>query len=185
MARTRDSITELQELGQTTTRAGLTTLERLTRTPVKTQDSRVSLVPTGRIADVLHAYVGSEVASRFPFSGTASGVAALFLTRVDAIRLAELLLGSDQGSIKRLGDLEQSTIAETTNIALNGCLNALASKDGVRFDPGVPETTRGVKDLAAFLRPSGADGHTAVVETVFREPSRDITGAMVLVIAIA
>ncbi len=184
MGRIRESVAEMQELGQTTTQAGLGTLERLTRTPVETHTSNVSLIPVQRIPDVLDAYAGSEVAARFPFTGTAGGVAALFLSRQHALRLAELLLGNKKDSLRRLGDLEQSTIAETANIVLNGCLNVLANQEGVRFDPDVPESARGVKDIAAFLRPPHGEGHIVVVETPFREPSRDVEGAMILVIEV-
>lgn len=184
MGRIRESVAEMQELGQTTTRAGLSTLERLTRTPVETHASSVSLIPVTRIPDVLESYAGSEVAARFPFTGTASGVAALFLSRKHALSLAELLLGNKPGTLKRLGELEQSTIAETANIVLNGCLNVLSNQEGVRFDPDVPESARGVKDIAAFLRPPAGESHIVVVETPFREPSRDVEGAMVLVIEV-
>jgi chemotaxis protein CheY-P-specific phosphatase CheC len=184
MGRLRTSIQELQGIGETTTRAGLTTLERLTRTPVETRASSVHMVPSSRLQHTLGVHTKSEVSARFPFTGTTTGVAALFFSREHAVQLAELLLGSKKGSISRLGELEQSTIAETANIALNGCLNALSRQDGVRFDPGVPECVRGVKDLDAFLKPPGAEAHVAVVETVFLEPSRGIEGTMLLVLGV-
>ncbi len=184
LGRTRDNLQELQQLGQTATKAGLVTLERLTRTAVETHSPEVSLVPAARLGAVLEAYAGSDVAARFTFEGTASGTAGLFLSRPNALRLAELLLGNEADSIKRLGEMEQSTIAETANIVLNGCLNALSGHEGVRFRPGVPETTRELKDLPQFMTPTESSDHLVVVDTPFREPSRDINGSFVLVLCV-
>jgi chemotaxis protein CheY-P-specific phosphatase CheC len=86
--------------------------------------------------------------------------------------------------VKRFGELEESTIAETANIALNGALNAIAREDGVRFHPGVPDVEHRVKDLAAYLAPDGRAEHVVVVETGFREPTRDIRGTLVVLLAL-
>lgn len=184
LGRTRDNLQELQQLGETSTKAGLVTLERLTRTAVETHAPDVALVPAARLGAVLGAYAGSDVAARFTFGGSAEGTAGLFLSRQDAVRLAELLLGHEPGSIKRLGEMEQSTIAETANIVLNGCLNALSGHEGVRFKPGVPDITREMKDVSRFMSPPETSDHLVVVDTPFREPARDVKGSFVLVLCV-
>lgn len=184
LGRTRDNLQELQQIGQTATKAGLVTLERLTRTAVETHSPDVALLPAPRLGAVLEHYANSDIASRFTFEGTTSGTAGLFLSRENALRLAELLLGREAETIKRLGEMEQSTIAETANIVLNGCLNALSGHEGVRFKPGVPEITRELKDLTQFLSPPSSSDHLVVVDTPFREPSRDINGSFVLVLCV-
>lgn len=184
LGRSRASLDELKALGERTTRAALATLEKLTRTPVETGESRVFLVPEERLAAVLAAHDDAEVAARFRFSGTAAGMTGLVLAKGDAMRLAELLLGRDAGSVKRFGQLEESTIAETANIALNGALNALAREDGVRFQPEVPEVRHGVAPLAPFFAPTGGAGHVAVVETRYREPTRGVNGTFLVLFAL-
>lgn len=185
LGRARRSLAELQDLGGTAATAGLDTLGRLTRTTVETEATRVFLVPRDQVGAVLQHLQPAEIAARFPFHGSAPGVVATCFDKKNALRLVELLLGQKPGSAKTIGTLEESAVAEMTNIALNGAITAVA-RDGLRFETGVPEVIYGVKDLSAFLTFDGAPeiDHAVVVETPFVEPSRDVRGSMILVFGI-
>ena len=185
LGRSRATLAELQALGETTTKAGLATVQKLTEGEVATALPKVALVATGALPHVLAAHAASDIAARFPFSGDAPGLALTFFTKDDARRLVELMLAKPPGAVKSFGALEESAIAEMTNIALNGCINAVAEATGARFATGVPEVKRPVKDLAAFLAfdAAGTD-HVVVVETPFEERSRGVKGTMVVVFGV-
>lgn len=186
LGRSRRSLAELQDLGRIATEAGLQTFSRLAGRPVTTATPRVSLVPRDRCGAVLQGSGPTGIAARFPFSGSGPGVVATFFDEANALRLVELLLGQDHGQVKRLGDLEESAVAEMTNIVLNGAITAVAQAEGLHFETGVPEVVRGLKDVATFLSFTAEPDidHAVVVETPFHEASRGIDGSLVLVFGI-
>jgi chemotaxis protein CheY-P-specific phosphatase CheC len=184
LGRSRASVDEMQAIGERAARAALATMEKLTRTPVEMTRFEVFLGPRSRVGALLAHHSGAEIASRFRVTGTAAGMLGLAMKKADAARLAALLLGRDSADVKRFDALEESTIAETVNIVLNGALNALAREEGVRFSPEVPEVEYRVKDAGAFFAPGGGNDHLVVVETTFREPRRDVTGALLVVFSL-
>jgi chemotaxis protein CheY-P-specific phosphatase CheC len=185
LGRSRRSIGELQDLGRLATEAGLQTFTRLAGNQVTTKAPRVALVPRDH-AGIVVAGGPYAIAARFPFSGSGPGVVATYFDEPNALRLVELLLGQQKETVKRLGELEESAIAEMTNIVLNGAITAVAQSDGLHFETGVPEVARRVKDLSGLLAfTAGPEyDHAVVVETPFEEKTRGIHGSLVLVFGI-
>jgi len=187
LGRSRRTLEELQALGAAATAGGMQTLAKLTGTAVRAERTHVYLVPRARVAALLAHHAGAEIAARFQVTGANPGVVATLFAKDDAVRLVELLMGREPGAVKRLGPVEESAVAEMTNIALNGCLNAVSERDGTRFATGVPEVHYRVKDPGAFFAfdaPAEVD-HAVVVETPFVEPTRGVEGHVVLLFGVA
>lgn len=186
VGRSRRSLAELQDLGRTATMSGLRTLSKLTQSPVETGVPRIALVPRGEVGTLLQRHAPAAVASRFAFKGTAPGTVASLFDETNALALVDLLLGQPHGTAKAFDRLEESALAEMTNIALNGAITAVASGEGLHFDTGVPDVAYEVEDLGAFLSfdaPPPID-HAVVIETPFTEPTRGIEGIFILVFGI-
>jgi chemotaxis protein CheC len=73
--------------------------------------------------------------------GDMSGRTLLVLPRDVAIRLAELMLHRAPGTIRELGELEQSAIQEAGNILSSAYLNALSDFMGMMLLPSPPTFT--------------------------------------------
>lgn len=186
VGRSRRSLAELQDLGRAATMSGLRTLSKLTQTPVETGIPRIALVPRQEVGAVLQRHAPVAVGSRFPFKGTAPGAVASLFDKKNGLALVDLLMGQPNGTAKTFDRLEESALAEMTNIALNGAITAVASGEGVHFDTGVPDVAYKVADLGDFLAfdaPSSVD-HAVVIETPFTEPTRGIQGVFILVFGI-
>lgn len=177
---------EIQATGEAAARAATKTLEKLTRTTVSIPHVQAYLVPKDRIHAVLSHHHGAQVGARFPLGGTHPGSVATLFTRENALELVALLMGREPGSVKKLGKLEESAIAEMTNIALNGAINVLSEHTGTRFDTGVPVVEMKVEDLGIFLGFDAARDidHALVVDARFHESKRDITGDLVMVFGV-
>ena len=186
LGQTRGTLSELQALAEHATRAATATLEKLTQTAVSIERAGVVLVPRAKLAAATGDYVGTEIAARFPLSGPAPGTVATLFSKQDALELVALLMGRDAGSVKKIGDLERSAVAEMTNIALNGAVTAIAEHHGVRFHTGVPVVETKLSDAGAFFGfdAPGAIDHAVLVESRFLETTRGIHGVMVLVFGV-
>lgn len=183
---TQHALGEMQTLGAQAAKAAGATLEKLTRQPIQITRSSAYLVPRDKAAALLAHHEGAHVAARFALGGAAPGTVATLFSKDDALELVALLLARDKGSVKRLGDLERSAIAEMTNIALNGAITVLATQGGVRFETGVPTLESPLSDVDLF---TGYDGpaeidHSVVIEATFRETTRGITGTLVMVFGV-
>lgn len=80
--------------------------------------------------------------------GDLTGRTLLILPRDSAMRLAEILLQRDRGTIKLFGELEQSALKEAGNILCAAYMNALSDFMGMMLLPSVPSL---VMDLCAAV----------------------------------
>jgi chemotaxis protein CheC len=70
--------------------------------------------------------------------GDLTGRTLLVLPRESAMRLSEILLRRDAGSLRVFGELEQSAIKEAGNILCAAYMNALSDFMGMMILPSVP-----------------------------------------------
>ena len=80
--------------------------------------------------------------------GDLTGRTLLVLPRASAMRLAEILLQREPGSLKLFGELEQSALKEAGNILCAAYMNALSDFMGMMLLPSVPSL---VMDLCAAV----------------------------------
>lgn len=80
--------------------------------------------------------------------GDLTGRTLLVLPRASAVRLAEILLQREPGSLKVFGELEQSALKEAGNILCAAYMNALSDFMGMMLLPSVPSL---VMDLCAAV----------------------------------
>jgi chemotaxis protein CheC len=80
--------------------------------------------------------------------GDLTGRTLLVLPRDSAMRLAEILLQRERGTLKLFGELEQSALKEAGNILCAAYMNALSDFMGMMLLPSVPSL---VMDLCAAV----------------------------------
>lgn len=80
--------------------------------------------------------------------GDLTGRTLLILPRDSAMRLSEILLQREKGSLKLFGELEQSSLKEAGNILCAAYMNALSDFMGMMLLPSVPSL---VMDLCAAV----------------------------------
>lgn len=178
----QDTIQVLQDVGRASTQKGVESLGRLTNKAVNVAASGVSLIPASSLSSALGKHLGAAVLASMAFERDARGFGALVLPKESATRLVDLLLAKPMGTTKTLGDLEESAVAETANIALNAMVTATASAARASLKTGVPETTTKVKDrFTALFKPPAGEDHAVILETDFSERNSGVNGTMLLV----
>ncbi|MBW3584093.1 MAG: hypothetical protein KY455_13460 [Euryarchaeota archaeon] len=181
----RRTLAAMQELGTRATRAGLGSLEKLTQSGVDIVAPGVHLVPRDRVEGLLAVHGSSKIGAWFRFRGGLTGTVGTFFDDRDALAMVDLLVGKSPGTTRKIGELEESALAEMTNIALNGALNDVAEAYGLRFLTEPPVVAYGPKiDLAGLVPEPGAGDHSVVVETRFRAAG-GTEGTLLLLFAVS
>lgn len=80
--------------------------------------------------------------------GDLTGRTLLIFPRESAMRLGEILLHREEGTLKVFGEIEQSAIKEAGNILCSAYMNALSDFMGLMILPSVPSL---VMDLCAAV----------------------------------
>lgn len=117
--------------------------------------------------------------------GDLTGRTLLVLPRDSAIRLAEILLQRDAGSLRVFGEIEQSALKEAGNILCAAYMNALSDFMGLMILPSVPSL---VIDLCAAVLTTvcgdlGSErDHVFSIETQFRMDNGDPIGGHFLLL---
>ncbi len=180
------TLESIQDLGRHATEAALASLGKLVQQDVDVKVPRVAIVPSAHIDDQFQHLAATTFGASFRFGGGLDGAVAVVLDKENARRLVDLLLGNEDGTTKRFGDLETSALAEMANITLNNALNAVGTENGLRFTPEVPQVATKVD--ASFWRdlaPERDAAHMVLVETTFEERSRGVEGTLLLLFEIA
>jgi chemotaxis protein CheC len=181
----RDALTELINIAFSRTAASLS---ELTGNRVELQVPEVGLYPIETLATELGRFVNGDVATVHQiFTGPVSGDALLLLNHDGAVRLVDLLTGTEAPT-KRLGEAGKEVLSEVGNILLNACLGIFGDLLQVRFSFTVPRLH--LEALAVLLGSlviglSEYLHHTLVVGAKFRLRNSEVTGCLVVVLGIA
>ena len=161
-----------------------TALSQMTSSRILINVPRLQIVPLEDAAEVLGEPEAVVAAVMMHILGDLTGRTLLVLPRESALRLAEILLRREPGSVGVLGELEQSAIKEAGNILCAAYVNALSDFMGMMVLPSVPSL---VMDLcAAVLTTAYADFSAErdvvfSIETHFRmESSEAVSGHFLL-----
>ena len=161
-----------------------TALSQMTSSRILINVPRLQIVPLEDAAEVLGEPEAVVAAVMMHILGDLTGRTLLILPRESALRLAEILLRREPGSVGVLGELEQSAIKEAGNILCAAYVNALSDFMGMMVLPSVPSL---VMDLcAAVLTTAYADFSAErdvvfSIETHFRmESSEAVSGHFLL-----
>lgn len=125
------------------------------------------------------------VAVMMTISGSIGGRTAFILPSDGSLRLAERMLGRERGTVREIGDFENSAISEAGNIIGGAYLTALSEFLEMRLLPSPPKLVQGETGRAlGEVFPSEAGLKPVLcVETEFemKEPVERLRGYFVLV----
>lgn len=177
----QEAIFTLRAVGRDATTEGVGSFAKLTKSEIKVQDSRAALVSVEALGPILARHHEAAAAATMTFTRDADGFGALLLDSDSAHLLVDFLMGQDPGTTTELGELEESAVAESANIALNAMVTSAAQQSGARIKTGVPETHTDVAQAleGASQVPEGLD-HVVLIETGFTEDTSGLSGVMLL-----
>jgi len=178
------AITTLRSMAFEATRAGASSLTKLTASELATPPAHVSLLPQPALSTVLATELsGITAITTMSFHGGAPGFGIVGLDEAASLALVDLLLGRPAGATRELDNLAESALAETANIALNQMVTAAARASGTSFKTALPKFGLDVShQLAELTRtaPAGTD-HAVIVSSAFSTTGHDVAGKMCLV----
>lgn len=140
-------------------------------------------VPLSEIPDLVGGRESLAVAVYLAVNGCARGHVFLIYKPQTALELVDMLLGDPPGTAQRLGEMEESALAEMGNIMASFFLNVLADATDLDLKPSPPAV---MMDMAgAILDVALADimqeSDTALaVEASFSTDSHNITGTFLV-----
>lgn len=162
-----------------------TALSQMTNSRIMISVPRLQVAPIEEVPEMIADPEAVVASVLMHVLGDITGRTLLVLPRDAAMRLAEILLHRDQGSLKVFGEIEQSAVKEAGNILCAAYMNALSDFMGMMILPSVPSL---VIDLcAAVLTTAYSDlgsDHDYVfsLETQFRMDSGDSVGGHFLLL---
>lgn len=115
-----------------------TALSQMTNNRIMIDVPRLQLAPLEGVPEIVCQTESVVAAVLMHVLGDITGRALLVLPRDSAIRLAEILLRREPGSLRVFGELEQSSIKEAGNILCAAYVNALSDFMGMMIIPSVP-----------------------------------------------
>jgi chemotaxis protein CheC len=142
-------------------------------------------VPLGDLSSIIGDPDAPTAAIHMPIEGTIKGDVLLLLPEATALRLTEMLIGTEVGTTTELGEFEQSALQETGNIVGTSFANCLSQWLNLKVVPGAP---RFAYDLACavvepLLAEQAAHADTAwLTQTVFELDAHRLEWCMLLLL---
>lgn len=132
----------------------------------------------------LHTFLGIDkeepiIGIHMQILGGAKGSALMIFPRRDAYTLVDLLVGSVAAQDNSFTEIGISALKEVGNIVVSSYLSALSAFTGISSFPSTVTMTSGVtRNLTnmAFAGPKKKTEDTILVEAVFRETKRNLSG---------
>lgn len=162
-----------------------TALSQMTANRIMIDVPRLQIVPLEETAELLCEPDTVVAAVMMHILGDLTGRTLLVLPRDSAVGLAEILLRRERGTLRVLGELEQSAIKEAGNILCAAYVNALSDFMGMMVLPSVPSL---VMDLCAAVLTTAYSDFSAErdfvfsIETRFRMESSEAISAHFLLL---
>lgn len=127
---------------------GSTALSAMSTGGVHLQNPTLRLMPLSRIPEIAGGPASVVVAVYLGIHGDLNGHVVLLFQEKAALRVSEMLMGLEPGSMAALDDLGLSAIAEAGNVCCGACLSALADRTGLVLLPTPPTV---VEDMAGAI----------------------------------
>jgi chemotaxis protein CheC len=162
-----------------------TALSQMTDHRIMIQVPRLQIAQLDEVPELIGEPESVVAAVLMHVLGDLTGRTLLVFPRESAIRLAEILLQREQGSLQVFGELEQSALKEAGNILCAAYMNALSDFMGLMILPSVPSL---VMDLCAAVLTTvyGEQGHERdhvfSIETQFRMDNGEPVGGHFLLL---
>lgn len=162
-----------------------TALSQMTDSRIMISVPRMQVAKLDQVPELLAEPEAVVAAVLMHVLGDMTGRTLLVFPRESAIRLSEILLRREAGTLRVFGELEQSAIKEAGNILTSAYLNALSDFMGVMLLPSVPSL---VIDLcAAVLTTAYTDyisehDHVFSIETEFQMDGGESVGGHFLLL---
>ena len=139
----------------------------------------LALDPAGLVARLDS---GEVIGLHLLILGNVRGSILILLSREDAGRMLELLLGRHDAGDSELSELEGSTLKEVGNILASACLNALSKALNMALLPSVPTlfSARAMGVLAQVVDPPGNGETIIMIDTVFSIADTPCAGSIFL-----
>lgn len=180
----KDALTELINIAFSRTAASLS---ELTGNRVELDVPEVAAHPIGDLSPALARFVHGDVATVHQiFAGPLAGDALLLLNYDGAVELVEMLTGNEL-PVKRFGASAREVLTEIGNILLNACMGIFGDLLQVHFSFTVPRLHLDALSILLNSVVIGKDDlhHAMVVGAKFRLRESEITGCLVIVLAMA
>ena len=161
----------LKEIGNIGASQAATSLKQLVNRKILVQVPQIRVMPPREFLQV----VGPEVrvvATHLKVVGDLEGGILFVMSRANAIKLVDLVMGQEAGATRLLQSVEQSALKETGSILSASYLNAVSSLKGVRLIPSVPRILvgQGGAVLQQAFKEELKNGNSLVgIENVFLE----------------
>ncbi len=161
----------LKEIGNIGASNAAASLKQLVSRRILVQVPEIRVLPPHDFLEV----VGAEsrvVATHLKVVGDLEGGILFVMSRANALKLVDLIMGQEGGSTRMLQSVEQSALKETGSILSASYLNAVSSLKGVRLIPSVPRILvgQGSSVLQQAFKEELNNGNSVVgIENVFLE----------------
>lgn len=174
----------LKEIGNIGAGHAATALAQMLRERINMTVPDVSIVPLGKIHEVLGGAEELVVGIYMKVFGDAPSKLIFLFNHQEAVMLVNMILGTNIEDVTAFGDLEESVLREISNIMTGAYLNALAVLTDLNLLTSVPAYACDMSGAlldAALLDGGVIDDYALLIETQFSLINRKINGHFFLV----
>jgi len=143
----------------------------------------LKLIPASQAANLLGGAEKEMAAIYLMMTGAATGHILLIYPKEVAFGLVDMLMGSEIGTTKELGEMESSALGEMGNITGSFFLNSVANNTGLRLMPSIPTV---MVDMAGSILDAAVSDilhdrdELFAMETVFSIDNKEINGMLLV-----
>lgn len=169
----------LQEVGNIGIGNAATALAEFLSSKVKMTVPRTDFVPVEEVFTKIGKVEELVAAILLRVNGDLSGTVLFVFTEASALQLISHILGQPVGSIRQLGDMEESVLMEIGNVLTGSFLNAVSAMTQFTIIPAVPLFTfdmLGSVINSSLLGTGMVEDQVLLIETVLTQEGNGVSG---------
>jgi chemotaxis protein CheC len=152
-------------------------LSRLVYEKIKLSVPRLEVIPRSSLEETITDNFADDLALvRQDFSGSASGIAFLLMSKESGLRLVDALVSDEHSHEQDISDADRDMLIEVGNILINALVGSIGNTLSVSFELAQATCNIGdVKKVVGQFDDEVGD-YVLLVETLFLMPGRHIGG---------
>jgi len=156
-------------------------LSKLVYETIKLSVPRLEVLPRSALEDTVRENFSDDLALvRQDFSGEASGIAFLLMSKESGMRLVNALVSDSEQADDEISDADRDLLVEVGNILINALVGSMGNTLGIAFD--LKQAKCDIGNMTAVVGQFDSDvaDYVLLVETLFLMPGRHIGGNLFL-----